>query len=35
MQLLDKFLVVFVLNFNRAVWVYTRLKEGVERERAG
>lgn len=32
MKLLDKFLVVFVSNFNRVVWVYTRLKEVVERK---
>lgn len=35
MKLLDKFMVVFVSSFNRVVWVYTRLKEVVERERAG
>lgn len=34
-KLLDEILVVFVDNFNRAVWVYTRLKEVAERERAG
>lgn len=31
-KLLDEFLVVFVDNFNRAVWVYTRLKEVAERK---
>lgn len=35
LNLLDKFLVVFESNFNRAVWAYTRLKEVAERERAG